>query len=258
MNLRARCNGADVFFRTTSSTQIEARTLAEYLDQQKSQPRVAVFYNSKEFYSNDLRSQFEIELRGTIVHTFDLSDPQFDAEDALRQVEDVDALVVLPDGRTGNSAAFDRALAVIKADGGKRLILASAPLYTADWSNGGSSKDERLALSNRLIVATDWFAECAPDFDESANRYWLGRVNRVTAVSYEAIEVLLPKFRPGVTSDEIRQGLATAQAPSSIFPGKTISFDERGDRKDLTTRVLTTLVDDPANPFDLVPGTACP
>ncbi|MBF2084196.1 CHAT domain-containing protein [Thermoleptolyngbya sp. C42_A2020_037] len=258
MNLRARCNGADVFFRITSSTQIEARTLAEYLHQQKNQPRVAVFANSQEFYSNDLRYQFESELRGTIVRTFDLSDPQFDATDALRQVEDVDALVVLPDGRTGNSESFNRALAVIKADGGRRLILASAPVYTADWSDRGSSKDERLALSNRLIVATDWFAKCAPDFDESANRYWLGRVNRITAVSYEAIEVLLPKFRPGVTSDEIRQGLATAQAPSSIFPGKTISFDERGDRKDLTTRVLTTLVDDPANPFDLVPGTACP
>ncbi|BAU40610.1 ABC transporter substrate-binding protein [Leptolyngbya sp. O-77] len=258
MNLRARCNGADVFFRITSSTQIEARTLAEYLHQQKNQPRVALFANSKEFYSDDLRYQFESELRGTIVRTFDLSDPQFDAEDALRQVEDVDALVVLPDGRTGNSESFNRALAVIKADGGRRLILASAPVYTADWSDRGSSSEERRALSNRLIVATDWYAACAPDFVQSANRYWLGGVNRVTAVSYEAIEVLLPKLRPGITSDEIRQGLATAQSPSSIFPGKTISFDARGDRKDLTTRVLTTLVDNPANPFDLVPGTACP
>lgn len=258
MNLRARCNGADVFFRTTSSTQIEARTLADYLHQQKNQPRVALFANSKEFYSDDLRYQFESELRGTIVRTFDLSDPQFDATDALRQVEDVDALVVLPDGRTGNSESFNRALAVIKADGGRRLILASAPIYTADWSDRGSSSEERRALSNRLIVATDWFAACAPDFVQSANRYWLGGVNRVTAVSYEAIEVLLPKLRPGITSDEIRQGLATAQSPSSIFPGKTISFDARGDRKDLTTRVLTTLVDNPANPFDLVPETACP
>lgn len=258
MNLRARCNGADVFFRITSSTQIEARTLAEYLHQQKSQPRVAVFFNSKEFYSDDLRYQFESELRGTIVRTFDLSDPQFDANNALRQVEEVDALAVLPDGRTGNSESFNRALAVIKADGGKRLILASAPVYTADWSDSGSSEAERRALSNRLIVATDWYAACAPDFVQTATRYWLGGVNRITAVSYEAIEVLLPKLRPGVTSDEIRQGLATAQTSSSIFPGKTISFDARGDRKDLTTRVLTTLVDDPANPFDLVPGTACP
>lgn len=258
MNLRARCNGDDVFFRTTSSTQIEARTLADYLHQQKSQPRVAVFSNSQEFYSDDLRYQFESELRGTIVRTFDLSDPQFDATNALRQVEDVDALVVLPDGRTGNSESFNRALAVIKADGGRRLILGSAPIYTADWSDGGSSSAERRALRGRLIVATDWFAACAPDFVQEAERYWLGGVNRITAVSYEAIEVLLPQFRPGITSEEIRQGLATTQSPSSIFPGKIISFDARGDRKDLTTRVLTTLVDNPGNPFDLVPGTACP
>ncbi|MFQ3635740.1 MAG: CHAT domain-containing protein [Cyanobacteriota bacterium] len=258
MNLRARCNGDDIFFRTTSSTQIEARTLAEYLHQQRSQPRVAVFANSKEFYSDDLRYQFESELRGTIVQTFDLSDPQFDANDALRQVEEVDALVVLPDGRTGNSESFNRALAVIKADGGRRLILGSAPVYTADWSDRGSSSAERRALSGRLIVATDWFAACAPDFVQEANRYWLGGVNRITAVSYEAVEVLLPKFRPGITSNEIRQGLATAQSPSGIFPGKMISFDARGDRRDLTTRVLTTLVDDPGNPFDLVSGTGCP
>ena len=258
MNLRARCNGEDIFFRTTSSTQIEARTLADYLHQQQSRPRVAVFANSQEFYSNDLRYQFESELRGTVVRTFDLSDPQFDANDALRQVADVDALVVLPDGRTGNSKSFNRALAVIKADGGKRLILGSAPVYTADWSDRGSSSAERRALSGRLIVATDWFAASAPDFVQEANRYWLGGVNRITAVSYEAIEVLLPKFRPGITSDEIRQELATAQSPSGIFPGKMISFDARGDRKDLTTRVLTTLVDNPASPFDLVPGMGCP
>jgi ABC-type branched-subunit amino acid transport system substrate-binding protein len=263
MNLRTRCDDReDVFFRITSSTQIEAKTLIGYLQAQINRPKVAVFYNSKEFYSEDLYGEFVEELQGTIVGPFDLSDPQFDANEALRQSEDADALVVLPDGRTGDSAAFDRALAVIKAeaDGKRRLILGSAPIYTApDWtSNHNSSAELRLALSNRLIVATDWFAACASAFDQEAERYWLGRVNRVTAVSYEAIEVLLPKLRPGVTATDLKESLATSQSPSTVFPGKTISFDERGDRRELTTRALTTLVDNPNSPFELVPGTDCP
>jgi ABC-type branched-subunit amino acid transport system substrate-binding protein len=185
MNLRGKCGGSDLFFRTTSSTRVEAETLVNYLLEQKDQPEVAVFYNSKEFYSKDLFHEFERALQGdrqgTIVKPFDLSETDFNVNDALRQIEDVDALAVLPDGRTGNSEAFDRALEVVMTDASQRLILGSAPLYTADWSN----LERRRGLRNRLIIATDWFIKCAsPSFGKEADEYWFGGLNRITALSY--------------------------------------------------------------------------
>lgn len=262
--LRENCDGANLFFRNNSSSVVAAKTLKDYLVSKISQPRVAVFYNQSEKFSIDMFNRFETLLsqhQGTIVKVFDLSDPNFDATQALAEVAEVDALAVFPDGRTGNSDAFNRAVVVLEANRGEKLILGSNTLYEANViENGGGLEN----LSNTLIISTDWHRQCAAaDFVKAVETdYWYGGVNRATALSYEAVQVLSTTLKPGITSEGIREQLSQlSQNPvkSEIFEDKTISFDSNGDRIELTTRMLTTPSKaTPNHPFQLLPGTSCP
>jgi ABC-type branched-subunit amino acid transport system substrate-binding protein len=269
VDLRRGCGGSTVFFRTTSSTQIETQTLIAHLDRSgygNPGSTAAIFYRQGEAYSDDMAKEFRQQLNNRsigIAATFDLSESNFNAAEALESVRGVDALVVIPDGRSSSSSAFENALAVIKANAGEKIILGSNPLYNSEIINpaGGLAN-----LTNRLFVATDWHSQCAPDafVKEVSEEYWFGGVNRTAALPYEAVQVLLPTLQPGVTSEQIRQRLSQldngngAPVVSRIFEGnKTISFDDVGDRLELQQRILTTVGDNPSNPFVVVDG-ECP
>lgn len=260
------------FFRTTSSSKIEAQTLIEHLKQDLMNKRkvisgakVAIFYRKGEFFSEDIFNEFQLQLRDIGVsiddRVFDLSDRKFNAETILATVnqQGVDALILLPDGRNTDSKAFNKAMNVIKANDGEVVILGSNPLYNNDIINlAGGLKN----LKNILFVATDWHQMCTlDDFDKEINKYWLGGVNRATALSYEAVEVLLPMLNDGVDSKQIRQEIEGLSAsgkavPSSVFDGKTISFDGEGNRVELTDRILVKVGKNLSSPFEVSGG--CP
>lgn len=261
-NLREDCNGGNWFFRTTSSTKIEAATLVDYLIMQIPRAKVAIFYNKKDTFSRNLFNQFQSILNtrgGEAVETFDLSD-EIDIEAVLNRVKDeVDALAVLPDGRTRTDIPFKRAVEIIKANQGEKLIVGSNPLYNQSVINEAGGRDNA-NVKNKLILATDWYRECEPNsegsFVEQAEQdYWFGGVNRTTALSYEAVQVVVETLAPGITSSQIQQKLTTGSPESAVFDGKTISFKD-GDRIELAERILTTPGDNPRNPFALVQG--CP
>jgi ABC-type branched-subunit amino acid transport system substrate-binding protein len=260
-DLREDCGRFNTFFRTTSSTEIETETLFSHLissPQVDNVSEVAIFYTEGEDYSSEMFDEFRGKLRSQEIYwkSFDLSKSDFDADTALANTQDVDALIVIPDGRNSSSEAFDNAVEVLKANRGEKMILGSNPLYTKEEVVDEVGIEY---LENSLFIATDWHSQCAPEgFIVRANEYWSGGVNRTTALPYEAVQVLLSTLEEGIDSEGIQQKLSelgtgnASVVKSDVFDDKTISFDGNGDRQELTERILTTVGNDSNNPFIVV------
>ena len=262
-----------VFFRTVSTSRAEADSLVKYLaqDLKKSHPNVVVFYNRNELFSQDLFYQFVQVLpayEGRIIAAFDLSDPNFDTHQLPPQVKEADALVVLPDGGTGDTTAFQRAIAIIKLNNREKPILGANTLYLQDVLEQAGA-----ATVDRLFIAVDWHPkQCGAEaFSRQINEYWGGDLNRRTALAYEAVQSILQAIHVSksslITRQDLRQKLSEtgiredATASSAIIKGLSISFDARGDRREITTRAIVTV--SPQMRFDLVKdvvtkGSSCP
>ncbi|MCC5613746.1 ABC transporter substrate-binding protein [Nostoc sp. CHAB 5836] len=272
VNLQSNPNcGGDpnkVFFRTVSSTRVEAHSLVQYLvdDLKKPQPKVVVFYNSKESFSKDLFNQFVQVIKafkGGVIATFDLSDLNFDTSQLPPEVKDADALAVLADGQTNDTEAFQKAINIIKLNNGKKPVLGSNSLYLQEVIN--QAKDTTV---NRLFLAVDWHQkQCgAAAFAKQINEYWGGDLNRRTALAYEAVQAVLQAIKLSsnspVTRQDIQQKLSETgiipgvAASSAIIEGFPISFDATGDRREFTTRAIVTVNNKLR--FDLVKDVPCP
>jgi len=258
VNIRANPDCGDinnVFFRTTSTSQIEARSLVEYLVKpdglNKPQPKVVVFYNRNELFSKDLLTQFNDaianEFAGRIIVSFDLSDPNFSTSQLPPQIKDADALVLLPDGRTNNNTAWDKAIDIIKLNQGEKPILGANTLYLQETINKTQN-----ATINRLFIADDWHPkQCgAAAFAQQIRDYWGGDLNGRMALSFDAVTAVLKAIELSgatVNRQQIREKLSqTANKPetaasSATIQGLKISFDSRGDRKEITQQPIFTV-----------------
>ncbi|HIK06067.1 MAG TPA: ABC transporter substrate-binding protein [Trichormus sp. M33_DOE_039] len=259
-----------VFYRTVSSSRVEADSLVQYLvnDLKKPDPKVVVFYNPHEGFSKDLYDQFEQVIRafnGSVIAKFDLSDTNFDPRNLPPQVSNADALVLLPDGGTNDSMALQKAIDIVKLNNGKKPILAANPMYLQKVIN-----EAEKATVNSLFLAVDWHPkQCgAKKFRKEINQYWGGDLNRRTALAYEAVQALLQAIKLSnapVTRQEIRQKLSETgirsetAASSAVVEGLPIRFDPRGDRIEFTTRVIVTVknVDNKLS-FEMVKDVPCP
>ncbi|MBD3885507.1 caspase family protein [Phormidium tenue FACHB-886] len=245
--LRSACGGEKVFFRTVSSSDVEAQALVDYLVEESGidNPKIAAFYKKGEGYSQTLFEEFKEALGdGTQMDEFDLSNP-LNFEKANFNV-----LAVFPDGLTSDRSAFDRAInEVIIKDAGSSLILGSNPLYSSP-----AIIDSR--LSNKLgvqpdnpdkglVLATDWFPGCGSNnnFAREAANIWGGPPNRIYALSYEATQVLIDRLTRGKTTRaSILDDLSNSEHKinSDVFKAKTISFNQHGDRNEIENRILVT------------------
>ena len=203
-----------------------------------------------------------IDKGGSIINEFDLSDRNhnFIASDSLEEVKDADAIVVIPDGQTNTSAPFGRAIEVIKANKGEKLVLGANSLYLEDVLSevSGTVGDE--ALVKKLFIAVDWHPlQCnAKAFAKEANQRWQGDVNRRTALSVEAVQVLLKTFKPKVDRTKVLQALSSGiEADSDIIEGQTISFDSNGDRKESNAFIVTVELDGNKLKFVPLAGDRC-
>jgi branched-chain amino acid transport system substrate-binding protein len=278
VNLRSYLNCPDpnkVFFRTVSSSRVEAESLVRYLveDLKKPEPKVVVFYNSNEGFSKDLFQQFEQVIRAfhgrIIAPPFDLSDPKFDVSKLPPAVNDADALVVLPDGGTNNSMALDKSIKIIKLNQGSKPVLAANSMYLQRVIN--DYKEMEKATVNNLFLAVDWHPkQCgAEKFRKETNKYWGGDLNRRTALAYEAVQAILQAIKLAdkpVKREGIRQKLSDTDirsdtaASSAVVEGSLIRFDTSGDRIGATTRAIVTVnsINNRLS-FELVPKYAsCP
>ncbi|WP_445628752.1 TIR domain-containing protein [Nostoc sp. DSM 114167] len=246
MRLECRDNNK-VFFRTVSSTQVEAESLVTHLlnNSGKPNPQVVVFYNPEEEFSKSLFKQFkevlEKDKKGRVIGVSSLSAPNFSLTQELGKSKQADALAVFPDGQTEDSNnSFYRAIEVIeKTD---KLILGANSLYQMETLN--NLKD--LQLNNRLIIAVDWHPNQpgADVFSTPAEQYWYGNVNYRTAMAYEATEILVKiLLKSGVQNNRssIKDNLSTfSPTKSSVVSDLTVSFEENGDRQEKNIRVLVT------------------
>lgn len=262
-NLQTKCGKSNEFFRTTSSGAVEAETLVEnlrqYLQSQgKTNAQVAIFFRRGETYSQDIYEQVQQKLPEAIeVKEFDLSIPNFDPVEVLDQLGDVDALFVLPDGANENPIAYNNAVKLLKNNQRQIRIFGSNPLLQQEVIKDGGGLAH---LENKLMIASDWDSKCAPQpFLNEVQKTWFGDVNRLTALSYEAVQVLLRTLTPQTTSDEIQKILTReTDVESGVFRNRTISFDENGDRKEIKLRLLVTPSGDPEKPvFSQVQGQSC-
>ncbi|MEA5580763.1 ABC transporter substrate-binding protein [Nodularia harveyana UHCC-0300] len=270
VKLSANCGDGshDVFFRTVSNTRVEAQTLIDYLinDLRITQPKVVAFYNSQELFSQDMFDQFEEVLKakgGDIIATVDLSDPNFKPEQLPSQVKQASAIAILSDGGTNNRTVLEKSLKILQTNKGKQPILGANTLYLPAVLDLGKG-----ALTNRLFLAVDWHPQMcgAEEFSTQLREYWGGDLNRRSVLAYEAIQVItsvLPATaNQPTTRDDIRRRLARtgivkdAAPQSDVFQGQTISFDEKGDRKEITTRLIVTVNDQ--NQFALTEDANCP
>ncbi|MBW4644861.1 MAG: ABC transporter substrate-binding protein [Goleter apudmare HA4340-LM2] len=270
VNLQSSANCGDphkVFFRTVSSSRVEAQSLVKYLVEvlNKPQPKVVAFYNGKESFSTDLLDQFVLVLQafqGSIIAKFDLSDPNFNISQLPPEVRNADALAVLADGGTGNTKAFEKSIEIIKLNQGKKPVLGANPLYLQEVIDQAKN-----ATVNSLFLAVDWHPQqCdAKDFAKQVNDYWGGDLNRRTSLAYEAVQAVLQAIKLSnspMTRQDIHQKLYDTgiiegvAASSAASKGVLISFDSRGDRREITTRNIVTV--NQQLKFDLVKDYSCP
>ena len=254
VNLASDCQDVNkVFYRTVSSTRVEAETLVKYLveHQGKSTPKIVVFYNPQEKFSRNLYEQFKevVKAYNGSVAEFDLS--KFQNTSLPSEVKNADAIALLADGNTDNSQSLEKSIQIINLNQGKKRILGSNPLYIQEIIN--YTGDNTI---NRLFIATHWHPQqCgAQKFKQEINQYWGGDLNQRTATAYEAVQALSHSINsiklsstPQVTRQALREklsatGIRPETAPSSgVFPGRKISFDARGDRTEDTTRTIISV-----------------
>jgi serine/threonine protein kinase/ABC-type branched-subunit amino acid transport system substrate-binding protein len=239
-----------VFYRTPSTTENEAKTLFTAFKQQISNGRkIGVFYKAEERFSEDLRFQLKnlSDAKGIEFREKNLLDRNFNPEQALREMGDVDALAIFPDGQTEDSTAFDRAVEVLKLNQGQKLVLAANTFYNGSILsilNDLQRRNQAIDLDKRMVIAADWFSELqdAKAFRNDANRYWAGDFNHKAALAYEAVQALTAVFQsPNFNPNEMRQKLKSLDIESDIRQNRRISFEANtGDRKNPQSLPLTT------------------
>ncbi len=280
-----------VFFRTVSTTQVEVESLLTYLinELNKSSPKVVIFYNNQQLFSNDLVKQFEdiidaSKFQGRIIDKFKL-DENLDTnklpDKVKNAVKEADALAVLPDGQTSSNRAFNKAINIINWNNGKKPILGANTLYLKDVIN-------QIKDTKSLFLAVDWHQhQCgAKDFAQQINNYWGGDSNLRTALAYEAVQAVLqpmkqlqPMKRRDIQNklsdtkignpQDIKNVAALSDTIKSIqnLPILPISFESNGDRhRESTMRAIVKVnkkVNDNHNlneefQLDLVKDVPCP
>jgi len=191
------------FFRTVATDRETAKKLAEYLNQEISPKKVAVFYNSGSAYSKSLWEQFtEIfpnKYKGQIVKEFDWNENYLSAREAVRQARQAEAtaLVLLPNTKTRENARE----VVKEAKEDNFLMVAGDSFY-----NGENLTDEMGEYTKeRLVVATFWHPLASPDktFPQDAECLWKGSVSARTALAYDATKALIAALKKASTDNRI-------------------------------------------------------
>jgi eukaryotic-like serine/threonine-protein kinase len=248
--LRKKCGDrSQVFFRTISSSQFESVSLAELLEQKNiGNLRITPFYKKREKigFSQDLFSRFKHDFSNEfgrdLEKGFDLSE-KTDVKKGIANSSKANVIVLFPDEKTDTSKVFNHAVEVIeKADPKKiKLILASNPLLSSELGPKLLQK-----WNGKLVVAVDWDDEpqCSSQkFVKMDSKLWGGNLNRTTAASYEAVQVLSTIFKRGDGNNrsQLKDALKNINhVKSNVFNNKYIKFDLNGDRADIFQKILLT------------------
>jgi len=258
------------FFRTTVSTEDEASALVRYVNTKltaNNKARVAVLYNSQEGFSKNLHDQFQKKVKDSLdpsilggdIVDLDLSKKELNVSDISQKLKNsqINILAVFPDGQTNSSESFNLAIRVLKEiDDSISIVLGAYTLYGEDVTK----KIDAQKLSGKLAIAVDWTPLCENHKKSFVNKnavndIWFGKINGITALSYEAVQVLVAEFAElnnksseNVTGESLQRQLNTSRSLyfpippsyfSDAFPKKTITF-RNGNREEIRDRIIVT------------------
>jgi branched-chain amino acid transport system substrate-binding protein len=245
----------EVFFRTTSTADQEAKALHSHLVQSKLGVRsVALFYRKGEPYSENLRSSFKQTDDGqSKIQEINLGS-EAEVKAFLSSQPDSNLVIAMfADGRTldqqsPNDEPFHRAVRIVEKTKGNNLILGANTLLLADVLSGlVELQENKTSILNQLTVAVDWIEDSGQadiDFVKAASEEWGGSVNQRTAISFEAVQVLAK----AVMASDSKQGIQKRKAvldvirgidiKSLVFKNASIRFSNDGNRIGLPPNLL--------------------
>jgi eukaryotic-like serine/threonine-protein kinase len=254
--LRQKCHSSNqVFFRTISSSQFEARGAIELLKSSNIKNlKVTSFYKKDKAtpvkdpgFSQDLfdlfREQFKNEFDQNLADGFDLSNPE-EVSKGIENAKDANVIVLFPDGKADNDRVFNQALnAIEKANPDRiRLVISSSYLLSNEINKLQPGLLKK--WHKKLIVAADWHSDpqCSnKKFVDRQHQLWGGDLNLTTASSYEGVQAISALFKQEINQrSDVREKLAKVNIKSDVFNNKNISFQPNGDRADITQRILLT------------------
>ncbi|MEG3954340.1 bifunctional serine/threonine-protein kinase/ABC transporter substrate-binding protein [Microcoleus sp. herbarium2] len=224
------------FFRTAPTTSIEAESLVNQL-LRVGEKKATVFYNPNSPFSASLweefKKQFEAQ-RGTtfrIRNYYDLSKNNFNAEEAIKEVEKrgQTAILVIPDGQVTDS--LENGLAMIKANNDRNWIVGPWTLYDPRTLELAT----QLKSVEKLAISVFWHPLTSFDkkFPQNTEKLWGGPVNTRSALTYDAARTLIKAIE--TQEEPSREGMQKTLAdPNFEAAGATgiIEFDSKtGNRK---------------------------
>jgi eukaryotic-like serine/threonine-protein kinase len=253
-DMRAKCGDTDrVFFRVISSARFESRSLIKLLKSNNiPNLQVTSFYKKREKigFSRDLfeifKQDFKKEFGKDLAEGFDISDLDngiSDIQKGIDKAKTSNVILLFSDEKTDTFNAFNNAIKILETiDPNKiNLVLGSNPLLSAEIGPKLLQK-----WHGKLAVAVDWDddPQCSDKaFVTMATKLWGGSINRTTAASYEATQVLSELLKSGnnTTRSQIKDALINvSNVKSQVFNNKDINFDRNGDRSDIRQKILLT------------------
>ena len=231
-------NAGDYIFRTVPSDRLAAATLSRYVLNELNENQAVVFYTEESAYSKSVKSEFTTELLsngGEVVANFDVSQSDFDAQQAMAEAKEQGATVLM---LALNTATIEIANDVIQANA------QDLPMVGGDSMYNPIILQESGADALGLVVAVPWhiLSHVQTPFVADSSQLWGGDVNWRTATAYDAVKALAA----GLEANQSREGIASALAEAGLsVEGATdaIRFLPTGDRNQASQLV------------EVVPGT---
>ncbi|WP_254173564.1 ABC transporter substrate-binding protein [Planktothrix pseudagardhii] len=215
------------FFRTLPSDAVSGAKLADYAWNTLLLDKVVIFHNPNSSYSKSLEQAFATQfqqLGGQVVKTINIADPNFNAEQEIKAIQNqAQAVILFPNTKT-TSTAIGVAVANSNQPATQRLkLLGGDALYTPATLTSGSNAVEG------LILAVPWVAET--EYAKRAERRWLGGVNWRTAMSFDATQALIKTLSSSASRTTVLQNLKNTNLSASETAGEALIFEPTGDRQ---------------------------
>ncbi len=238
----------DYIFRTVPSDYVAARALADHMLNQFQATTVAVFYNPGSAYSESLKSEFVTAVSlggGSVTHEFDLSNPQFNASQALDQANQAGAEVLALLPNTGTLAA---ALQVTVQNRQQLAVLGGDDVYSP------TTLEVAAAAAKDMVVAVPWHidAQVGKPFPQTSRQLWGGDVNWRTVMTYDATQALIAGLRQSPSRLGVQQALKTNGFTADGATG-SVAFLPSGDRNQSVQLVTVSAGARSGFGFDFVP-----
>jgi eukaryotic-like serine/threonine-protein kinase len=216
-------------WRAIPSDRRTAKQLADYAVKQLRRKKIAVFYISKDRYSESLATAFKDALDyghgEKIANEIDINQPDFDAGKRLSELksEGVDAIFLAT-----NHNRLNDAMAIIQANDRRLPLLAGETFFSPQVLNIGKGDVMGLVLA----VPAQQADLRGSAFAGAAQKLWGMPVSWRSALGYDATVAMLAgmkKSQPELTRSGIRSGLAD---PKFTVSGatQTVQFEVTGDR----------------------------